>query len=225
MKRALQFSLLLLLVIVSCQKFEHDNTLDPASDKYVPPQPVEARGVLVNDFDDNLTNLWGHTYKSYVPALRNANIINKLVMELTPDGRTGVVMQLDYDVSANDSSQAIWYQVLGDTLPCCGPFNAQTMSLKNLSFFLRGSTGGEKFQVTLIDVDDRYTKSDANTAVTANNSWEKKQIQLSALAIDSDGGLVDLRKLSTINFSFYHGRVGPSDKGTVFIDKIMFEWE
>jgi hypothetical protein len=217
----------LLMVMVSCDKlghkFEHDNPLDPASDQHIPPQPGEARGVLVNDFDDNSTNLWGHTYDVFSP-LRNASFTKRLITEETPDGRASLVMQLDYDVSANSNSQVIWYQVLGDTLPCCGPFNAQTMSLKNLSFFLRGSTGGESFEVTLIDVDGRRTARSVTTVVTAKNSWQKIPIPLVALAAAATGP-VDLRKLESVNFSFYRGLVGPSDKGTVFIDKVMFEWE
>lgn len=222
MKLALQVSLLLLVVIASCQQFKHDNVYDPASDRYLPSQ-LEVRGVLVNDFDDNSTGLWGHTYKVFVVTGRVANIFKKLVTEVTPDGRTGLVMQLDYDVSANDSSLVIWSQVLGDTDPCCGPFNARTMSLKSLSFFLRGGAGGEKFDVKLRDVDGIETSTTAT--VTAGSSWEKKQISLDALAAGGAKSPVDLRKLEAVNFSFYHGLVGPSDKGTVFIDKVMFEWE
>lgn len=220
MKSTFSMSVAIFVIFLSnaCnEKLSFESQSDPASDKYVPPQPVALKGLIVTDFDDDpMLSVWGVVHGEF--GQRDGKIIKTFVIDEIPGKDTTRVMQLDFDVSANSSSQAIWYQVLGDNSNNLGPFNAKVMGFKSLTFWLRGNEGNEGFNVTLLDLDGRVSSSPPG--IVAEKSWKKIRIPIESLL----PGPVDLIRLNTINFSFYNG-IGPTNRGRIFVDELMFEWE
>ena len=219
MRRFIQLCSISVTALMSCTDPNFNSTLDPTSENYIPPVPsiVETKvpRVLVTDFEgDSLNNLWGYSHRA------NDKMELSFLNGKTLEGQNNRVLQLDYDVSAEESI-GIWSHTLGvsannDPMKI-GGFSPQAMGLAYITFFVKGEKGDEKFRFSFTDVDNMSTELDFN--IEPMTFWEREKIRLPSSLQEK----INFNALSSLNAVFITGR--GSMKGSVFLDDIAFEWE
>lgn len=183
----------------------------------IPSQSAGFHRVIIVDFENDSTqSVWGYRHSEFTK--NGGQIIKTYLTAASVGNRMSRVIRLDYDVSNNDSTQAVWLQPLGSTDK--GVFNAKTMGLKSLTFYARGAVGGESFLVTMTDENENNTEGGPQPVLTT--SWTQYRLPLSSL-VTLRNGSVDLSTIISFDFTFYNS-TGPS-RGSIFVDEFAFEWE
>lgn len=217
MKRDIKYLPFILIWILSCTQPDYNNPFDPAGDKFQPTG--EKRVIIINFEGDPSKSQWG--WEQFLLETNNGKIDSAYIQDPL-DEKRGQVLKINYDVSANDSSVAFWFQLLGssDEGDDKGLFNVKTMGLRYLSFYARGEQGGERFQITFNDVDKNFTSPPYIIDRPLTVDWDKYRISLSGDLITKS---VDPKSITHFDITFFNG-IGPS-KGIIFVDDFMFEWD
>lgn len=130
--------------------------------------------------------------------------------QTNPHGGAGASLALTYNVP--NGSYAAWHSGLG---------GLDVSSYDNLSFVVRGASGGESFHVWLVDQsggdDDDWVEVTSYTTVT--NTWPSAPVEIPLQEFDEQG--VDLTQLSLFKIAFEWVPMN----GTVYLDDIRFTGE
>lgn len=203
------------IFLISCQtQFDWDNPLDPAGNNYQPPETNNR--VLIIDFEKDINkSLWGWAH--YDTTINNGQLIKDIIQDSNDINRNHV-LKLVYDVT-NVSSQAIWIQPLGSTTEgdTIGSFNPVVVDLKYFTFYAKGEKGGEKFWVTITDINEHNTDP-APDRLPLTTKWVKYRIPLFELFTPS----IEPKQLISFDITFDYSLSPPN--GTIYVDDFAFEW-
>jgi hypothetical protein len=217
------------LLVLGCDSNPtFENPSDPLSKFFTLPISTPEI-VLVNDFDQGAfgrPNHWGWSDSIYY-EVNEGRIIRRFTNAEPLLGGKGYALRLDFDVTNNSGSAAGYAELLGDAENVeVGAFNARTMGLKFLSFWIRGENGGEKFEVGIkddsVETDPKLKSKDIPFEVTTN--WRELDIPLDRLTTGSRGARIKLSRITYLTIGFSAGRTG-SGKGTVYMDNLSFKWQ
>jgi len=218
---------LIVLIFFNCQSnIDWNNPLDPASPSY---KNKNEQVVMVNNFDQGPegvnfwgwdTELWSESFNSYGGAI-NFHFSNKV-----RKGNYGYSYEIIYSTLNHPDEVVGWIHFIGDKVnPLRGLFNASTLGLNKLTFWIRGDTGGEVCFVSIADGDDIETAEGVNISTVLlekkiTTTWQKASFELSKLAL-GDSINVNLTQLQAfmIEFSAHYG----PRQGKVYIDDVAFE--
>lgn len=156
--------------------------------------------IFVDNFNDNIAEnaLGGTSYKWGSASLTMSYDTT------TPYGGSGKSLCLSYNVTA--SNYFCGWTTRIDHL--------NVSSKDTLSFYIKGSTGGEKPNIYLKDIAGHQNKVDIENYATVSTNWQKVNIPLTDFSA-SGINLLDLSEL-TIKFE------GEVMSGTIYIDEIAF---
>jgi hypothetical protein len=95
-----------------------------------------------------------------------------------------------------------------------GHFNASGFSI--LNFWVRGSSGGETFQIGIKDTSGKEVKLESSNLIVVSDTWTQVAVPLSSF--EDDRGRVNMASIANLNFGFNrnHGI------GTICIDDLVF---
>ncbi|MCK5161726.1 MAG: hypothetical protein KAQ99_09160, partial [Candidatus Aureabacteria bacterium] len=169
----------------------------------------ENSSLLINDFDDGSdpneaggsSGTWNSNGAVCQAFYYNTDLNNVY-------SGSGYSLQLNYDVTPVDTCAGYWTDICIDL-----------SDYKTLSFWVKGTVGGEKLRVGLKDSSWNETKVliDDYLSSGVTTSWQKVVIPLSAF-----GNIADWTSVDNISISF-DNYLGIPASGTVYIDEFRFE--
>lgn len=169
----------------------------------------QATSLLINDFNDgsdpNEVGGWSGTWDSgnasCQPSYYNTDLNNVY-------GQTGYSLQVNYNVTQSGSYSGYWTATYIDL-----------SNYKFLTFWIKGSLGGEKLKVGLKDTFWNETKVSIDDYLSSGvtTSWQKVIIPLTAFR-----NITAWTSMDNISITFENS-LGAPLSGTVYIDEFRFE--
>ena len=187
----------------------------------LPPTPVGAATLLIDDFEEGTLNKLGGRSNAYLMEPSRALALR--VKDQVRNGGGSLMVKYDKRAKGGPSDGGGWcgYYTL---LKAAGRY-FDSRSYSAITFWVKGTTGSENFVVGVADrhwdeVGDSVKSEAVGTYLPAGKitaEWQKAVVPM-------DTFLLDEKQLASIAIAF-EGSVlpGGAGKGTVYIDDLAFE--
>ena len=186
---------------------------DAYAEEQIKTNEANSQEILVDDFDEGETEGVFYQRKNSLDFYQGAwskrpsfTLLSK--SEEHRRGDTGKGLVLNY---RKESGWCGWYTILGEL---------DVTAMNVLSFWVKGDTGGERFDIGFSDSERNNLEMDAIYAgpITqfigeVSTDWQEVKIPLSRV-----GTALDLSKLATIVFNCKYG-----GEGTIYVDDVKFK--